>query len=173
MLAGHDDGAAGSTNRIGHIALIQPHPFLSDAVDVRGGGHLGQPPAVSADRVTRMIVGHDEENIRPLGGIDIACQADKQQAGRKSSDHQGVFQYQASRIIDTIVTDQFSHRSVSRIVVEAGVAATVRQDCAQASAASSRTHDRPGVSVADVAVGQGLAELGHSGVGDLGPESEQ
>ena len=74
---------------------------------------------------------------------------------------------------ETIVTDWFSHRSVSRNVVESGVAATVRQDCAKASAASSRTHDQPGVSVADVAVRQGLAELGHSGVGDLGPESEQ
>ncbi|MEO2020514.1 MAG: hypothetical protein ABGX05_01720 [Pirellulaceae bacterium] len=34
------------------------------------------------------------------------------------SDHQGVFQYEALRIFDTIVTDLFSHRSVRRNVVE-------------------------------------------------------
>ena len=46
-------------------AVVEPHALAGQAVDVR---RLVDPPAVGADGVGRVIVGHDEEDVRAVGG---------------------------------------------------------------------------------------------------------
>ena len=67
ILAGQDDGAAGSADGIGDEGAIETHAFLGDAVDVR---RLVQLPrvAVGADGLIGMVIGEDEDDVGLLGG---------------------------------------------------------------------------------------------------------
>ena len=66
MLAGLDDGSAGSAEGVGHKAIVEAYALLGDTVEVRGGGYLAQSTAVSGDRLVGMVVRKNEDNVRPL-----------------------------------------------------------------------------------------------------------
>ena len=64
VLAGQDAGPAGRADRVDAEAGVQPHALAGDAVEIR---RLVDPAAVGADGVCRMVVGHDEQDVRPRG----------------------------------------------------------------------------------------------------------
>lgn len=66
--AGKDGGAAGGANGVRAKAVIQTHAALGDAIQMRR--HI-DPAAVAAHSMRRVIVAHDEENVRP--GIWHCC----------------------------------------------------------------------------------------------------
>ena len=59
--AGQNRRAAGGANGVADIAVVHPHALLGQTVDV--GGLVDAMP-VTADGLGRMVVGHDENNIR-------------------------------------------------------------------------------------------------------------
>ena len=63
VFAGENGRAARGANRIDHETIAEAHPFFRNAIDVGCFVHLA---AVGADRVRRMIVRHDENDIWPL-----------------------------------------------------------------------------------------------------------
>ena len=56
-----DGGAAGGTDRVCAKAIVKPDTALGDAVQIRRSVN---PAPVAAHGVSRMVVGHDEEDIR-------------------------------------------------------------------------------------------------------------
>ena len=59
--AGQNRRATGGADGVADIAVVHPHALLGQAVDV--GGLVDAMP-VTADGLGRMVVGHDENNIR-------------------------------------------------------------------------------------------------------------
>ncbi len=57
ILAGEDGGSARSTNRVGHIATVEPDAFVGESIDVGGGVDAR---AVGAYCLVSMVVGEDE-----------------------------------------------------------------------------------------------------------------
>ena len=64
VLAGHDRRAARHADRIRAEHVVQPHSFAGQAVDVRRRIQRGQPAAVGTDRMRRVVIGHDEQDVR-------------------------------------------------------------------------------------------------------------
>jgi hypothetical protein len=65
-----------------------------------------------------MIVCHDEKNVWPIGGMQVSCEEDKQQAERDLFIHQDVFLIRCEEVYGTIIMDLSSQRRVGRNVVE-------------------------------------------------------
>ena len=64
IFSGEDHGAARRTNRIRDEGVREAHSFTSDAVNV---GRVDKLAAVRANRMRRVIVGHDEDDIGRFG----------------------------------------------------------------------------------------------------------
>ncbi len=62
--ARHDRGAARSADRVHGKDITEEHAFFCQPVDVRGGCGLFQDPAIRADSMCGMVIGHDEEDVR-------------------------------------------------------------------------------------------------------------
>ena len=60
---GQDRRAAWSADRVGAEAVVEAHPLLGDAVEV---GRLVDPAAVAAHGVGCVVVGHYEQDVRPV-----------------------------------------------------------------------------------------------------------
>ena len=61
VLAGKNRRPAGSADGVHHIAAIEPKPLRRESVHVR---RLVDLAAVGADGVGRMVIRHDEQNVR-------------------------------------------------------------------------------------------------------------
>jgi hypothetical protein len=68
MLAGLNDRSAGAANRIRAKTLPKDHALPSELIDIGCWIDTCEPPIVGADRVRRVIVREDENDIRPIGG---------------------------------------------------------------------------------------------------------
>lgn len=66
VLAGLNDGASGSANRIGHIALAKQDALRCQSIQVRRWSDFRQHAAIGADGLGRVIIGENEEDIGPL-----------------------------------------------------------------------------------------------------------
>lgn len=55
-----DCGAAGRTDRVGHVAVVEFHPIVVKPVDVGGVVDVG---VVGADGFGGVVVGHYEEDV--------------------------------------------------------------------------------------------------------------
>src|SRR5262245_46054710 len=64
VLAGEDTGPAWTTQRVGHVAAIEPHSFRRDPIDIR---RLIELAAISAHSLVAVIITHDEQDVRALG----------------------------------------------------------------------------------------------------------
>ena len=65
VLPGLNDSPAGSADAVGDVAAVKEHALVGDAVHV-GSGDAGG--VVCAEGLLAVVVGKDEEDIRPLGG---------------------------------------------------------------------------------------------------------
>ena len=54
-------GAAGRANRIGYIAMIKPHAFICQPIQIR---RMIDTAAITADGFGSMIICHDKQDIR-------------------------------------------------------------------------------------------------------------
>ena len=68
VLAGESTGAGGGADRVGAEGVFEEHALVGEAVDVGGGGDLGEAAAVGADGVGGVVVGHDVEDVGRLRG---------------------------------------------------------------------------------------------------------
>jgi len=68
--AGENGGPAWRADRVGHITVIQPHPFICYTVDVEGAvnGH-----SIGANSLRGMVIGHYEQNIGSIGLHGLAA----------------------------------------------------------------------------------------------------
>ena len=64
VLTRENRGAARRADRVGHHHLLEERAFLGEAIDVRRAVH---PRSVRADRVRRVVVRHDEDDVRAIG----------------------------------------------------------------------------------------------------------
>ena len=62
VLARENHRPARPADGVGDVAIVEPHPFMGETVDI---WCLVDPRAVGADRLIGVIVGEDEENVRP------------------------------------------------------------------------------------------------------------
>ena len=77
VFAGEDCGTARRADRIDGIAAVKPHPLIREPVQLR---RLVHSAAVGADGVRRVVVRHDEQDVRAIGGTRaIACRVDEEQ----------------------------------------------------------------------------------------------
>ena len=65
VLAGEDGGAAWRANGVGHRGIGKEHAHLCNAVDIGG---LDETIAVGRNGLVGMVIGHDKDDIGPLGG---------------------------------------------------------------------------------------------------------
>ena len=66
VLAGEDHRAAWPADRVGDVTLAESHALLRDTIHVR---RLVDARAIRADRPRRVVVGENEEDIRPLSRL--------------------------------------------------------------------------------------------------------
>ena len=80
VLARGDCRAAGRTDRVRAEAVVQPHALGRQAIDVR---RLVDPAAVAADGRRGVVVGHDEQDVRPFGrrGLRGHCPSGRKRSG--------------------------------------------------------------------------------------------
>ena len=64
MLAGENRRPTRRADRVTDEAVLEEHPFVRESIDVR---RLVEHRAVGADRVRRVVVGEDEEDVRTRG----------------------------------------------------------------------------------------------------------
>ena len=67
VLPGQDDRAAGAADGVGDITFLEEHPLIRQPIHVGRGVDLR---TVSADRVRRVVISEDEQNIRLLCGVE-------------------------------------------------------------------------------------------------------
>lgn len=65
VLPGQDGGPAGGAQGVDAEAVLRQAALPADAVDAWGFEHLGQPGAIEADGVGRVVVRHNKEDIGP------------------------------------------------------------------------------------------------------------
>ena len=65
VLAGKDGGTAWRANGVGNRGIRKEHAHLSNAVNVGG---LDEAIAVGRNGLVGMVIGHDKDDVRPLGG---------------------------------------------------------------------------------------------------------
>src|SRR5262249_7414646 len=65
VLAGQNGRATGRANRVDGETIEEPHPFVGNSVQV---GRFVDSASVTAHRMRRMIVSHDEQNVWTLLG---------------------------------------------------------------------------------------------------------
>jgi hypothetical protein len=63
VFAGQDGSPAGRTDGIGAEYIGKPHPVTGNPVNIDGFGLLGKNSLITDDRLSCMIVGHDEKDI--------------------------------------------------------------------------------------------------------------
>jgi hypothetical protein len=81
VFSGEDRGAAGCTDGVDGEAIQEAHPFIGDAVDVRG---LIEFAAVTTHGVSGVIVGHNEQYVRP--GIALSLGGSRRHASHSRED---------------------------------------------------------------------------------------
>ena len=82
VLAGQDDGPAGGADAVSAEAVVEAHALGRDAVDVRGP--VDAAP-VTTDSLRSVVVGHDEQDVRPLPGASPP--AERQRHGQRGRAH--------------------------------------------------------------------------------------
>ena len=70
---GEDAGATGGAQSVIAMAVVQAHPASCDAVDV---GRLIDAAAIGADRVRRVVVAHDEQDVG-LAHVSLLCEGER------------------------------------------------------------------------------------------------
>lgn len=75
VLTGQHAGAGGRTDGVGAEGVREQRPFVGQPVDVRRGSDFSQTAAVRGNSVSGVIIGHDVQNVGPVGS---ARQAGKQ-----------------------------------------------------------------------------------------------
>lgn len=81
VLSGEYGTAAGGTDRVGRIAVVQSDSFLADSVDVWRGQDGAEYTSVGTDGLCRVVVRHDEQNVGPLVGCILGlCRTGSSQA---------------------------------------------------------------------------------------------
>ena len=68
VLSGEDGGPAGGAYPVGAKAVVEPHTFPGDPVDVQG---LVEAASIAADGLRSVVVRHDEDDIGWGGGKDF------------------------------------------------------------------------------------------------------
>ena len=68
VLARDQRSPGGRADRVRTKGIRQPDPLFRQPVDVGRGIERSQAAAVSTDGVGRVIVRHDEQDVRPVGG---------------------------------------------------------------------------------------------------------
>ena len=92
VLAGQDRRAARRADRVGHEDVVEPHALAGEAVDVRRRVH---PRAVGADRVGGVVVRHDEDDVRTVGGGSRTGQ-DREQDRQNRQAHRRILDREAT-----------------------------------------------------------------------------
>ena len=82
VLAGEDHRAAWPADRVGDVTLAESHALLRDTIHVR---RPVDARAIRADRPRRVVVGENEEDIRPLGRLGLGR---GRQAANQAKRHQ-------------------------------------------------------------------------------------
>ena len=93
VLPRQDAAAAGGADRVGHAAAVHADSLAADAVDVGRGHDLREDASVGADRLRRMVVGHDVDDVGALllpCGVVRAEQGERQGQDRLDFVHGGV-----------------------------------------------------------------------------------
>ena len=67
VLPSQDDRATGTADGVGDITFLEQHALICQPIHVGRGVDLR---TVSADRVRRVVISEDEQNIRPLCGVE-------------------------------------------------------------------------------------------------------
>ena len=67
ILSGQDDRAAGAADGVGDITFLEEHALIRQPIHVRRGVDLR---TIGTDGVGRVVISEDEQNIRPLRGVE-------------------------------------------------------------------------------------------------------
>ena len=67
VLPGQDDRATGTANGVRDITLLEKHAFICQSIHVGRGVDLR---TISANCMRRVVISEDEQNIRPLCGLE-------------------------------------------------------------------------------------------------------
>ena len=62
-----DDCATGPADGVGDITFLEQHALICQPIHVGRGVDLR---TISADRVRRVVISEDEQNVRPLRGLE-------------------------------------------------------------------------------------------------------
>ena len=101
VFAGHHRRAARPADGIGNQAAVEPHPLARDPVEVRRLNELARI-VVGTDRLIRVVIGEDEDDVRSLGlGGPRQRATSRQNAGEKLFHVPGFFWLPAFAILRT------------------------------------------------------------------------
>ena len=84
VLPGQDRGAARRADGVGREHVLEERAFARQPIEVR---RLVDLRPVRADGVRRVVVGHDEDDVRAVGAEGDTGGECRQDAGEKKSDH--------------------------------------------------------------------------------------
>ena len=66
----HNRRPARSAHRLGDVRVLENERPISDAVQIR---RFDPIVAVASERILALLVGEDDENVWPIGGVGSSC----------------------------------------------------------------------------------------------------